>query len=129
MSVTAVKNKKAPDAKGADGKPDDNAHLGIAIWACVSEEVDAKIKEQIKAGVFPVRLQPKDWTSGKINWLLDVIAPNEAVTEGVVGNFLVMKKDDPRHVHPNIARTTKPEVLSRLGLVATMANPQHGTTP
>lgn len=34
---------------------------GMAIWASVSEGVDAKIREQIKAGVFPVRLNADDW--------------------------------------------------------------------
>lgn len=32
------------------------APAAIAIWASVSVEVEAKIKEQIKAGAFPVRL-------------------------------------------------------------------------
>jgi cytolysin-activating lysine-acyltransferase len=44
---------------------------GFAIWASVSEEVDAKIRDQIKAGTFPIRLKPEDWQSGSINWLLD----------------------------------------------------------
>ena len=44
---------------------------GFAIWASVSEEVDAKAARQIKAGIFPVRLKPKDWQSGSVNWLLD----------------------------------------------------------
>ncbi|MEM7242961.1 MAG: hypothetical protein AAF429_12315 [Pseudomonadota bacterium] len=34
---------------------------GFAIWARVSDEVDAKIREQIKAGVFPVRLKADEW--------------------------------------------------------------------
>ncbi|MEM7644043.1 MAG: hypothetical protein AAF366_16205 [Pseudomonadota bacterium] len=33
---------------------------GMAIWASLSDEVDAKIREQIKAGVFPVRLRAED---------------------------------------------------------------------
>ena len=57
------------------GKPVEGTLSGIAIWASVSEEVDAKIREQIRAGTFPVRLQSGDWNSGNINWLLDVIAP------------------------------------------------------
>jgi cytolysin-activating lysine-acyltransferase len=66
---------------------------GIAIWASVSEEVDAKIREQIKAGVFPVRLKPEDWTSGKINWLLDVIAPSTKLATSVLANFKQVIKD------------------------------------
>jgi hypothetical protein len=37
---------------------------GIAIWASVSTEVDARIRAQVKARVFPVKLKPEDWTSG-----------------------------------------------------------------
>jgi cytolysin-activating lysine-acyltransferase len=49
---------------------------GFAIWASVSQEVDEKIQEQIKTGTFRVRLKPEDWTTGPVNWLLDVIAPD-----------------------------------------------------
>ena len=31
---------------------------GFAIWASVSQEVDLKIREQIKTGTFPIRLTP-----------------------------------------------------------------------
>ena len=58
---------------------------GFAIWASVSEEVDAKIREQIKAGSFPVRLKPEEWQSGSINWLLDVIAPDQATKSTLAG--------------------------------------------
>jgi cytolysin-activating lysine-acyltransferase len=43
--------------------------VGFAIWASVSEEMDAKTREQIKAGTFPIRLKPEDWQSGSVNWL------------------------------------------------------------
>lgn len=45
---------------------------GFAIWASVSDEVDASIREQIKAGVFPVRLGAADWNSGTITHILQV---------------------------------------------------------
>lgn len=54
---------------------------GFAVWASVSEEVDLKIRDQIKAGTFPIRLKPEDWQSGSINWLLDVIAPDGSVAQ------------------------------------------------
>ena len=60
---------------------------GVAIWASVSEEVDAKLREQIKAGVFPVRLKADEWASGEINWLLDVIAPDQKAITSVIANF------------------------------------------
>jgi cytolysin-activating lysine-acyltransferase len=103
-------------AKAADGKPDENAPVGIAIWASVSPEVNAKLKEQIAARVFPLRLQQKDWNSGSINWLLDVIAPNPALTEGAVGTFLMLKADEERHIHPAIIALLPPDAPKRLGL-------------
>jgi cytolysin-activating lysine-acyltransferase len=61
--------------------------LGIAIWAKVSPEVDAKIREQIGSKVFPIRLRPADWASGEIAWLLDVIAPNSKLATAVLARF------------------------------------------
>nr|WP_321483048.1 toxin-activating lysine-acyltransferase [uncultured Cohaesibacter sp.] len=43
--------------------------LGLALWAKVSEEVDAKLKAQKEAGV-QFRLAPQDWTSGDSLWLV-----------------------------------------------------------
>jgi cytolysin-activating lysine-acyltransferase len=58
----ARKPWQAPDGSAV---PDDETVVGIAFWATVSDAVDAKITEQIKAGVFPVRLGPDDWVSGR----------------------------------------------------------------
>ena len=60
--------------KGADGavKVDEASVAGIAIWATVSDAVDAGIAEQVKAGVFPVRLGAGDWLGGDNVWLLDL---------------------------------------------------------
>ena len=88
---------------------------GIAIWASVSEEVDAKIREQIKAGVFPVRLKPDDWVSGDINWLLDVIAPNQKLTTSVIANFRQVIKEGDVRMHPLVARLVDPEALKKMG--------------
>ena len=43
--------KKTKPAEGA--APAEDSVVGIALWATVSEAVDAKIAEQIKANVFP----------------------------------------------------------------------------
>lgn len=59
----------------------------MAIPASVSEEVDAKITDQVKGGLFPVRLGAEDWQSGEINWLLDVIAPGEKAALSVTSSF------------------------------------------
>ena len=88
---------------------------GIAIWASVSEEVDAKIREQTKAGVFPVRLKPDDWTSGSINWLLDVIAPNQRLTTAVIASFRQVIKEGDMRIHPIVTRLVDPEALKKMG--------------
>lgn len=53
----------------------------------MSEEVDTKIREQIRNGVWPLRLKAEDRTSGEISWLIDVIAPDRKTTASVLGNF------------------------------------------
>ncbi|MBO9112084.1 toxin-activating lysine-acyltransferase [Agrobacterium sp. S2/73] len=86
----------------------------IAIWASVSADVDAKIVEQIKAGVFPVRLKPADWNSGEIVWLLDVIAPTRELATSVLSNFNTIAKQNQIKVHPIIGRLVDSDVLRSL---------------
>lgn len=88
---------------------------GVAIWASVSEEVDAAIREQVKAGVFPVRLKPDDWTSGSISWLLDVIAPDAKMTANVIANFKQVVKEGSLRLHPIITRLVDEETLKKMG--------------
>jgi len=88
---------------------------GLALWASVSEEVDARIREQIKAGVFPVRLKAEDWTSGDINWLLDVIAPDQKTTASVIANFKQVVKEGGLRLHPIITRLVDEETLKKMG--------------
>lgn len=88
---------------------------GLAIWASVSDEVDAKIREQIGAGVFPVRLQAEDWTSGDNNWLLDVIAPDAKTTAAVIANFRQLVKDGDLRLHPLVTRLVDRETLAKMG--------------
>ena len=90
---------------------------GVAIWASVSDEVDQRITEQVKAGVFPIRLKPEDWTSGTNNWLLDVIAPDARATARVIANFKQVVKDGSLKLHPLIARLVEPETLKKMGAV------------
>jgi hemolysin-activating ACP:hemolysin acyltransferase len=86
----------------------------LAIWASVSEEVDAKIREQIKSGVFPVRLKADDWNSGDINWLFDVVAPDQATTTRVLANFRQVVKEGDLRLHPLIARLVDGETLAKM---------------
>jgi cytolysin-activating lysine-acyltransferase len=60
-------------------------------------------KAQIKSGTFMVRLKPEDWTSGPVNWLLDVIAPDAKVTGQVIANFRQVVKEGDLRIHPLVA--------------------------
>lgn len=105
------------------GKPGDNTAEGIAatdmsgfaIWASVSEEVDAKIREQIANGVFPIRLKSDEWNSGKINWLLDVIAQDQKTIASVIANFRKVAAEGDLRLHPLISRMVDPETLQKMG--------------
>ncbi|MCZ2720415.1 toxin-activating lysine-acyltransferase [Marinomonas sp. 15G1-11] len=88
---------------------------GLAIWASVSAEVDAKIREQIAAGVFPVKLKAEDWTSGEVNWLLDVIAPSKERTAQVVRNLKQVIKGGDLNIHPLVAKLVDSEALEAMG--------------
>ena len=99
--------------------------IGFAIWANVSEEVDARITEQIKTGTFPVRLKPDEWTSGDIKWLLDVVAPTQEATASVLANFRQVAKDGALKLHPLITRLLPTETMEAF-FVAKLV--KHGTT-
>ena len=101
--------------------------VGFAIWASVSEEVDAAIREQIKAGVFPIRLKPDAWNSGSINWLLDVLAPNRKVAGSVIANFKQVLKEGNLRLHPLITRLVDPETLEKMG-AEKMGAPKPGAS-
>ena len=102
-------------AKPKDGAeaPQTDALAGIAIWAKVSPEVDAKIREQIKAKVFPLRLKSEDWASGDITWLLDVIAPNPKLATAVLANFRRMVGEGELFAHPMIRGLIDRDVLNK----------------
>jgi len=89
---------------------------GVAIWATVSEEVDARIREQIRAGVFPIRMRPEDWTSGDQAWLLDVIAPSRKASSAVLQNFGRFVGKSSLRIHPIVARAVEPGLLEQIGL-------------
>jgi cytolysin-activating lysine-acyltransferase len=95
--------------------PEDGGLAGIAIWASVSEEADGRIREQIKSGIFPLRLKADDWNSGKINWLVDVIAPSPKLATAVLANFKQVLKEGDLRIHPMVARLVDPEALKKMG--------------
>lgn len=88
---------------------------GVAIWASVSEEVDGRIREQVQAGTFPIRLKAEDWNSGDINWLLDVIAPDQRTTANVIANFKQVVKEGSLRLHPIVTRLVDADTLSKMG--------------
>jgi len=90
-------------------------YTGFAIWASVSEEVDAKIREQSSAGTFPVRLKTDDWTSGDINWLLDVLAPNAEAAALVLANFKQVVDGGELRIHPVVAQQVDEDTMRNLG--------------
>ncbi len=87
----------------------------FAIWASVSEDADKRIREQLAAGVFPIRLKTEDWNSGNINWLLDVIAPDQKTITSVIANFRQVIKDGELRLHPLISRMVDAETLEKMG--------------
>jgi len=100
----------------ADKERGDLADItGLAIWASVSEEVDAKIRKQIRNGVWPLRLKAEDWASGEVSWLIDVIAPGRKTTTSVIGNFKQVVKTGDLRLHPIIGRLVDKETLEKMG--------------
>jgi hemolysin-activating ACP:hemolysin acyltransferase len=88
--------------------------MGVAIWASVSREVDADIRQQVQAGVFPIRLKQEDWNSGDSYWLLDLIAPTQAAATAVLASFRQVVGDNPVHMHPMVSGLVDPQVLSAM---------------
>lgn len=102
-------------AQRASDEPLAEDMAGVAIWASVSDEVDAAIREQIKGGAWPLRLKAEDWNSGSINWLIDVIAPDQRATASVIANFRQVAKEGSLRLHPLIARLVDEETLKKMG--------------
>lgn len=45
---------------------------GVAVWACVSDAVDARLRSATEQ---PLKLAPEEWKSGPHLWLVDFVAP------------------------------------------------------
>ena len=73
--------------------------VSYVTWANLSEEVEQAYMAN------PLNLQPKDWNSGEITWIIDFIAPfghiwpvvhdlrNNVFQKGQVGKALRVKVD------------------------------------
>ncbi len=55
------------------------------------------------------------WQSGDINWLLDVIAPNQKTTANVIANFKQVVKDGDLRLHPIVTKLVDAETLEKMG--------------
>jgi cytolysin-activating lysine-acyltransferase len=107
----ARRTSKVPDGAADTGS---EMVVGIALWATVSDAVDARITEQIKAGVFPVRLGPDDWTSGETVWLLDVVAADRQQATSVLANFRQLAGGRTVKIAPLVTRLIDPAMVAKL---------------
>lgn len=91
--------------------------IGGVIWATVSAEVDQHIRQQIKTSNFPIRLRPTDWTSGDITWLLDVLAPNRALTTKIFAEVRRTGLGGARKInaHPIVQSLIDAKLLQKMG--------------
>jgi cytolysin-activating lysine-acyltransferase len=96
------------------------ALVGIAFWATVSDEVDAKIREQIEGGGFPIRLKSEEWVSGPNSWLLDIVAPSQQHASAMLSTFMqmeIVKNGGEVRIHPVVTGQLDSELLKKLSAV------------
>lgn len=105
------------------GEEPNGTIAAIAIWASVSPEVEAKIVDQIRGNVFPVRLEANDWASGETPWLLDVIAPNRQMTAAVIANLNRLVPTANMRLHPIVTKLLDAEALQKLGIQPLASGP------
>lgn len=98
------------------------APAAVAIWASVSDEVQEKIREQIEARAFPIRLKAQDWKSGDNAWLLDIVAPNRDLATEVLKSFNRICGTDSINIHPIVTQLVDKEMLSYLVAKAEAGN-------
>lgn len=97
--------------------------VGALMWAKVSTDVDCKIREQIRSGVFPVRLKSNEWSRDDIVWLLDVIAPTKSLATRLVAEIGRDRfGNTPVNAHPLLKSLIDSKALRDLG-----AEPMSGT--
>jgi hypothetical protein len=51
----------------------------------------------------------------QINWLLDVIAPNQKMTASVIASFKQVVKDGDLRLHPIVTKLVDKDVLEKMG--------------
>ena len=75
---------------------------GIIFTACVSSSVDRKIMRFVKRGQFPVVLEPSEWVSGDIHWVLDVLAPDLVGTNTLIDRYRQTMNGRLLRIHPHV---------------------------
>lgn len=107
-------------ARLAFRKGEEKRFVGGVIWAKVSPEVDRKIRDQIRDGTFPIRLQREDWTSGDITWILDVLAPTRKVATKIFSEIESAGLGGAKklNAHPIVQQLIDAELLAELGAAA-----------
>jgi len=94
---------------------------GLVIWATVSDAVDTKIRTQIEADVFPIRLIGDEWNSGQHFWILDVIAPTPQLAKTILVQFRASMAATLVSLHPHMTRLFDNDFLATLALLHTEA--------
>ncbi|RKF16828.1 toxin-activating lysine-acyltransferase [Roseovarius spongiae] len=85
---------------------------GFAFWASLDAEAEAKVKEQIAAQVFPIRLRADEWRSGERVWLLDVVAETREIATQLFIKFgRSPEVNGPFSSHPIISKLVDNDVL------------------
>lgn len=102
-------------AQRAEGDSASQDIAGVAIWASLSDEAEGRLRDQISAGAWPLRLKAEDWNSGQNHWLIDVIAADKKATTSVIANFRQVVKDGSLKLHPLITRLVDEETLKSMG--------------
>lgn len=102
-------------AKAGGDQPQSNrGPVGLTFWASVNDEVDTKIRDQVKAGVFPLRLDADDWNSGEKLWLLDIVAPTKRAASAVLVNFRNIAEGRQVQLHPVVVGSVDGDLLNKL---------------
>ena len=68
--------------------------LALVLWARVSAEVDARLSAETQR---PLRLQPNEWQSGEVHWIVDAVGEPKAVQECI--DALTKRKFQGRQVN------------------------------
>jgi hemolysin-activating ACP:hemolysin acyltransferase len=89
--------------------------VAVVLWARVSEEVDRKLSENLQE---PGWLDPQEWTSGDIPWLILSVGPQQAV--GMMLKTISQSFVPGRGLK---ARITDKDGVQRVGFVTIQENP------